>query len=151
MSRDLASRIALEADHLNKQDQQKHAEESGGKLYLKTIWEDELSTEYNRHWDVHKDRGGAARLSYEADQFEVPYSPSIASYIAGNHLAMRTAFSIDVILSDYHDDFVASPVEICLVFNQVELVPLRLRCSIDQLAVKIDTVLNMYTVGCTRH
>ena len=150
MSRDLARRIALEADHLNKQDQQKLAEESGRKLYL-TVWEDKFNTEYNRHWHVHKDSGGAARLSYEADQFEVPYSPSIASYIAGNYLAMRTAFPIDEILSDYHDDFVASPVEIWLVFNQVKLVPLRLQCSVDQLAVKIDTVLNMYTVGCTRH
>jgi hypothetical protein len=33
MSRDLACRIALEADNLNKQDQQKPAEESGGKFY----------------------------------------------------------------------------------------------------------------------
>ncbi len=108
MSRDLACRIALEADHLNKQDQQKQAEESGGKLYLKTIWQDEFDTECNRHWDVHKDRGGAPRLSYEADQFEVPYSPSIASYIAGNYLAIRKAFSIEEMLPEYHDDFMAS-------------------------------------------
>ncbi len=79
MSRDLTRRIALEADNLNKQDRQRQAEESGGKLYLKTIWHDEFDTEHNRHWDVHTDRGGAARLSYEAEQFEVPYSPSIAS------------------------------------------------------------------------
>ncbi len=50
---------------------------------------------------------------------------------------------MEEILSHYHDDFVASPVEICLVFNQVELVPLCLQCSVDQLALKIDTVLNM--------
>ncbi len=85
MSRDLACRIVLEADHLDKQDQQKQAEESGGKLYLKTIWVDESETEYTRHWNLYKDREGAARLCYQADQFEVLYSPSIACYIADNY------------------------------------------------------------------
>lgn len=150
MSRDLASRIALEADILNKQDQQKHAEQSGGKLYLTTIWEDEFDTKCSTHWNVHKDRGGAARLSYQVDQFEVPYHPSTASYIADNYLVKRKEFASDNVWSEYLDDFNAAPVEIRLVFNQVASEPLLLESEVDQLAVKIETVLSMYTLGCRR-
>ena len=150
MSRDLACRIVLEADHLDKQDQQKQAEESGGKLYLKTIWVDESETEYTRHWNLYKDREGAARLCYQADQFEVLYSPSMASYIADNYLAIRKAFASDNVWSEYQDDFIESPVEICLKFNQVASTPLLVESKVGQLAVKIESVLNMYTQGCRR-
>lgn len=151
MSRDLACRIVLEADHLNKQDQQKQAEESGGKLYLKTIWVDESETEYVRHWNLYKDREGAARLCYQADQFDVLYSPSTACYMADNYLAIRKAFaSSDNMCSEYQDDFIESPVEVCLKFNQVALTPLLVESEVEQLAVKIERVMNMYTQGCIR-
>jgi len=97
---------------------------------------------------VHKNRGGATRLSYQADQFEVPYNPSIASYIADNYLVIRKAFATENVVSMYQDDFIVSPVEICFKFNQVALVPLLLESEVDQLAVKIETVLNTYTLGC---
>ena len=82
------------------------------------------------------------------DQFEVPYHPSIASYIAGNYLVLRKVFASDEVWSEYRDDINAAPVEIRLVFNQVASVPLLLESEVDQLAVKIETVLSMYTLGC---
>lgn len=81
-------------------------------MYLKTV--DEYETEYTRHWNLYKDREGAARTSYEADQFEVLHSASVASYIADNYLVIRKAFADKNMVTEYQDYFVESPVEICL-------------------------------------
>lgn len=151
MSRELANRIALEAKYLGKLELEKQAECSAGRLYLMSQWQEEDdAVDYITWWGVSKDKDGVMTLSYEHDNFEISqYSPVLANYIADNYRAMRKADAVRH-PQEYSNVVDELPVEVCLRFSKAERVPLLVVSDVEELAAKIDTVLQVYKSGRTR-
>lgn len=99
---------------------------------------------------MSKDKDGVMTLSYKHDKFECSqYSPVLARYIADNYRAMRRADAIRH-PEEYSEIADELPVEVCLRFSKAKQVPLLVVSDVEELAAKIDTVLQIYKSGRTR-
>lgn len=145
MSRDLACRIALEAEHLTKVEQQRQVEGSSGKLLISTIWDQGES--FSIYWSVHKDKAGKVRMSYREDDFEFPHTPDLTKYIVENFYARRKEYAEQEVEAEVDYRIMKAPVMISLTFNRLNSVPLRVESNLPELPAKLDLILRVYASG----
>lgn len=150
MSKDLARSIALEAEHLTELEQQRQAEDSTGTLCIITNWVTETDAEFSAQLNVHKDKAGVVRMSYQGDDFVFAHTTGVSQYIVDNFYAKRKMYASDMNDEDMYS-FMEAPVEVCLKFNRKQSLPLLLESELPELPAKLDIILQMYASGKFRN